>query len=236
MGKEEFEIVQKRRQEDLFVYFALAHFRKFPPKSKLSPSLQEDIRIFFGSYREAKELGKKLLYQIPNPQNIIKSCKNSHIGKLLPDDLYVHIDYINELAPILRVYVGCADIFFGQEIDANIVKIHMKSSKLSYLVYKDFDKDPHPRLMKVTKVHFIERYIQIIDFSERENPPILHRKETMVGEDYKYYRKFKKLTESEERHGLYEEAFRIGTKQKWEERLVEKKLTLKGHRLVKLKK
>ncbi len=229
------EECKQRRYNDLLVYLALAHFRKVPRPKDLSPILRNDMKIFFGNYKVAKELGKDLLFSAGDASLIAKNCRASKIGKILPEDLYIHKEYIDHLSPLLRVYVGCADAFIGNIEEANIIKIHMHSGKVSYLEYEDFDTEPHPRLLKTTTVKLRELKMKEIDYSQRENPPILHRKETFVGEDYPQYKSFKKLSQDEEKAGLLDFASSIGTKKKWEERLNDMGFTIKGHKLVSLK-
>ena len=59
------------------------------------------------------------------------------MGKLLPDDLYVHRSALDRLDPLLRIYEGCGRAYLGEVEGANVIKIHRRSGKLSYLVYPD---------------------------------------------------------------------------------------------------
>jgi DNA phosphorothioation-associated putative methyltransferase len=89
-GEEEWETVRQRRTEDLLVYPALARFRRRPALGQLPPSLQRDMRAFFGTYTKACGRADELLFQAGDPAAIDEACKRSPVGKLLPDDLYVH--------------------------------------------------------------------------------------------------------------------------------------------------
>lgn len=228
------EACKRRREEDLLVYLALSNFRKIPALKNLSATLRNDIKTFFGSYKDAQEIARELLFQAGNSSLIAEACRKSKIGKLLPEDLYVHKEYIDHLSPILRVYAGCGDAFIGEVEEANIIKIHMNSGKISYLQYENFDSNPHPRLLKTTTIMLRELRMKEIDFSQRDNPPILHRKETLVADDYPYYDKFKKLTESEEKAGLLDHATGIGFRVNWEKRLSDMGYTFSDHDLVPL--
>ena len=57
---------------------------------------------------------------------------------------------------------------------------------------------------------------KITDYSNYDNPPILHRKETMVSPEHPHYEEFKLITEEGERAGLYENSRHIGFKASWE--------------------
>src|SRR5438105_8166918 len=92
-------------------------------------------------------LQMKLLFRAGDTTAIDEACKRSPIGKLLPDDLYVHKSAVDNLEPILRIYEGCGRAFLGEVEGANLIKIHRRSGKLSYLVYPEFESDPHPALL-----------------------------------------------------------------------------------------
>jgi hypothetical protein len=62
---------------------------------------------------------------------------------------------------------------------------------------------------------------RVTNYSEQENPPILHRKETMISKDHELYEHFCMLTQEGETAGLYENSRMIGFKNSWE-RLIEK--------------
>ena len=75
------------------------------------------------------------------------------MGKLLPTALYVHRTALEALDPLLRVYEGCARAYLGTLDGANLIKLHRQSGKVSYLVYPDFETDPHPALRRSVE-HF----------------------------------------------------------------------------------
>lgn len=160
------------------------------------------------------------------------ACKRSPIGKLLPDDLYVHRDALDSLEPQLRIYEGCGRAFLGEVEGANLIKIHRRTGKLSYLVYPNFEADPHPTLLRCVKLNLRTRQIECYDYANSANPPVLHRKETFLAPEHPLREKFAKLTEKEEAAGLLQDPSGIGTREGWERRLADKGLALKGHRLV----
>src|SRR5262249_10130944 len=68
--------------------------------------------------------------------------------------------------------------------------------------------------------------------SGRDNPPILHRKETLLRPDDPRIPKFAALTRAAEEHGLFHRSASIGTRRRWEERIRAAGLALQGHQLV----
>ena len=84
------------------------------------------------------------------------------------------------------------------------------------------------------KVSLRSLQLDCYDYAASPNPPILHRKETFIPEDYPGYLTFKALTVEEEEHGLLSETARIGTREGWEECLREVGVRIEEHRLVPL--
>ncbi len=235
LGLNEWDQIRQRRTEDLLVSLALGKFRRRPPLSACPLDLQRDIRAFFGNYREACRQADELLFQAGQPEAIDAACQRSPIGKLLPNALYVHRSALEELEPLLRVYEGCARAYLGEIEEANLLKLHRFSGKLSYLMYPDFDTDPHPALFRCIKLSMRTLNVDCYDYANSANPPVLHRKETFLAPDHPFHAKFAKLTKQEEKQGLLDETATIGTRAGWQTRLTETGFRLSGHRLVREK-
>jgi hypothetical protein len=120
----------------------------------------------------------------------------------------------------------------GEVEGANIIKIHRRSGKISYLVYPDFESDPHPALLRCIRLSLRTRELHCYDYAGSANPPILHRKETFLAPDHPLHAKFARLTRQEEQHGLLTESTTIGTRAGWQARLAAAGLMLRGHRVV----
>ena len=121
-----------------------------------------------------------LLFRAGNAEAVDEACRRSEVGKLLPNALYVHKDALDSLEPLLRVYEGCARAYLGEVEGANLIKLHRQSGKVSYLVYPDFDADPHPALLRSIKLSLRTRELDCHDYANSANPPVLHRKETFL--------------------------------------------------------
>lgn len=231
-GSDQWERIREERSQDLLVYLALAQFRKRPRFSGLPSEMQLDIKAFFGSYAVACEQADKLLFSAGNVDAVDQACAAAPCGKLLVDALYVHVSGIPALPPILRVFEGCARNYVGVVDNANIVKLHRKKSKVSYLAYSEFDDDPHPALTGALVVPLSDFDVKYWNYRGSPNPPILHRKETFVPLDYPGREKFLRLTKQEERCGLLEDTLRIGHREQWKFVLEQRGVSLRGHRLV----
>ena len=225
------EITQKRK-EDTLIYLALSRFDGRPTFSHLPRALQQDVKAFFKTYKHACDKADEILFSLGRRGIIDIACSQSYLGKLTPSALYVHVSALEALAPVLRAYEGCARGYLGYVEGANIVKLHRGEPRISYLYYPAFEDEPHPALSTSLTVHLQTFRVKLVDFQSRINPPILHRKELFLASDHPLRAKFARLTELEEREGLYEDSTTIGTRDGWNEKLATKKLYLRGHRLL----
>jgi DNA phosphorothioation-associated putative methyltransferase len=132
---------------------------------------------------------------------------------------------------VLRVYIGCAEALTGTVENATLLKLHREKPQVSFLIYPEFDADPHPTLSASIVARLRELRVSYKDFVGRENPPILHRKEAFVPSDYPGRAKFARLTSQEERRDLLNSPT-IGTANGWQAALNAAGLELRGHRLV----
>ncbi len=230
-NQDEWDAIAEKRRHDLLVYLALTQFGHRPKFSKLDTTTQNDIKALFGNYKQACAAADLMLLSVGNPQVIANCCKQSKIGKLLPNALYVHVSALEALNPQLRLYEGCASRTIGRMDGATLVKFNFKVPKISYLFYPDFDIDPHPALHTSMQIDLRDLQVIYRDYDTSENPPILHRKETFVMPDYPFYEKFSKLTRQEEKWGLLDHTSTIGTRKGWQKCLKEHCAEIKGHRV-----
>ena len=235
LDKESLNETITQRKNQLLVMFALRRFDRkgFPKKASLPKSLLMDIEAFFPSFKEFLSESEKMLFSLGNEALMRKISSKLEIGKVLPDAIYIHPSYISSLPPEIQIKVGIAQSLAGDIDECNLIKINKMKEKVSFLAYEDFDEEEHPALLYSYSVDIPKNHIEFWDFTSRENPPILHRKETFVGPDYPHYEMFKKLTEAEDEAGLLSNNT-IGTLVKWYELLNEKGYEIVDHQLLKL--
>lgn len=163
---------------------------------------------------------------------IAVTCQCSKVGKLLPDALYVHISALESLDPLLQEYESEARELASRPDGITLVKFNLEKPSISYLLYPEFDSDPHPALQFSIQVNLQSREVNYRDYGETGNPFVLHRKETFVATDYPHYQQFAALTRQEEALGLLDNPRAIGTRLAWEERLAQFKVAFQGHTLI----
>ena len=159
-----------------------------------------------------------------------------NFGKRLPGAIYFFdLGHSDERLPwSLRSIV--AELRRRLEIGEqfNVIKLHTGLPKISFLSYPEFFAKPHPSLSSAVVVDLTSGKIRRDEYHSRPNPPILHRKETLLPADHPEYPRFSELTRAEENAGLLNETSRIGFKLNWEQLLVGRKLAIRGHSVVTL--
>jgi DNA phosphorothioation-associated putative methyltransferase len=146
---------------------------------------------------------------------VARCCHESKVGKKLPTAFYVHVSALSALPSVLRIYENCARRNLETINKATIVKFNLRQPKISYLFYPNFDTEAHPALQTSIQINLETGEVKYLDYSNSENPPVLHRKETFVTPDYPHYNKFAQLTRSEEKWGLLDNTNVIGTRAGW---------------------
>ncbi len=137
------------------------------------------------------EIYKNLIHDLP-------------MGKRLPDALYVHARGLSEAAPELWRFVSDVALKADVSNEYNVFKLSLSQFRISFLFYPDFMENPHPVLRSSVIVNLATGKIRKFDYSGSDNPPILHRKETLLQPGHPLIPKFEALTRAEEKAGLYE--------------------------------
>jgi len=189
--KEQFEQAKILRQEDYLVYFALGLFSKRLPYRNMSEEKKRDIKALFLSINSGREEAKELLFQIANNEILQDAALKA--SKYIPSiynvnhSLLLNAKYINELPVILRVYVGAAAVMYGDWNEADVIKIHLTSGKVTFMVYDDFYNKAVPRITERVKVKLAQQDIDYFDYvNEIKRPPLLNKHEFMDKKDEKY--------------------------------------------------
>jgi DNA phosphorothioation-associated putative methyltransferase len=177
-GGKDLELAGARRRNDLQVYLALANLRKRVPFSQLSSTLRLDIRTFFGDYQAALAKGVELLYAAGDVDEIALACEDLNLGWQDEQALFVHRSLIPDLPSVLRAYVGCAVALFGDVEQADLVKLHKESGKVTFLTYDDFEGKPLPELQLRIKVNLRTRWVEAFD--HRTSGQLLYYKERFM--------------------------------------------------------
>ena len=190
-GHELLDEAETLRRNDLLVFLAVRIFDRRRGYRALPEELKKDIGIFFGTQQNAKELATDLLFSVSEVEKISAACFESAdqgVGWLDRDrSLQLHTSMLEELPPILRVYVSCGLKLYGDISNADIVKIHIQSGKLTLMIYDDFDGKPLPRLIERVKILLRDQSIQFYDYVDNFEPPYLLYKSRFITSDFPNY-------------------------------------------------
>jgi DNA phosphorothioation-associated putative methyltransferase len=172
-----------------------------------------------------------LLFSAGNEAAINLACRSSVVGKLTPSALYVHVDSAQYLPALLKIYEGCAKRIIGEVPEANLIKLHRDTKKVSYLSYPTFDSDAHPGIAESFMVDLASLKYRRMRWAPSSNIPILHRKETFIHKTDQRYDTFATLTDAEVKAGLLADSAGIGYRDQWNDRLVSRGYQITGHLL-----
>jgi DNA phosphorothioation-associated putative methyltransferase len=179
-GSEPWSQIAAKRSEDLLVYLALSRFQRRPAYSALPPSTQRDAKAFFQTYQRACAEADALLFKVGRASEIDAACNRSMVGRLVDNALLLGRDALQEAEPILRIYEGCARALAGEVEEADVIKLHRFSGKVTYLVYRNFSSEDHPWLRFRIKVTLPTLTVALFDHSSDGVTSALDRKEGLL--------------------------------------------------------
>ncbi|MGL1892769.1 MAG: DNA phosphorothioation-associated putative methyltransferase [Spirochaetaceae bacterium] len=192
----------KIQKEDLLVYLALARFRSENVTSSLPTTIQDSIKTYLGNFLKAVSLSKKLLFSTGDKKNIIDLCTEAPTGINDNDSFYIHSSAVQDLDPVLRVFIGMAGIFYGDIHNADIIKIHKNSIKISFYNYDDFNNKLLPELHTRIKIDLAKQQMNFYNHKSNKSQQLLFFKEKYVLESHPAYRKWKCFSETLKDKGL----------------------------------
>ena len=96
----------------------------------------------------------------------------------------VHRSLLDELPLTLRVFVECGATLFGNPREADLIKFHLRSRKLTFQHYDDFDREPFPVLRLRIKIDLPRMFVTVFDHSTGPDRQVLCFKERFLPQDY----------------------------------------------------
>ena len=224
------------RSSDIKVFMAQQHFEKRKAFHYLEKNLKNDIKFFFGSYKRAKDEGISILKQIASPlvlsEKILEAKKLGLGWQDREDAFYIHSSLVKRLPAVLRAYINCCFIVYGDYADSDIVKIHLYSSKLTLLFFEDF-QSPFPLLRRRIKINLGQLDYEEFDYEDDEGGQLIVYKSLVLNEEYERYEEQKEIEEQIDKLNLRISFPKLTTNAHWfrnqlmEKRFEETKNTLR---------
>ena len=151
-----------------------------------------------------------------NDEKFKKLVNSLIVGKKLPDAIYFHVSAFNDIPDELVTFIQLVGKALKlEDSEWNLVKVFRREFRLSLLNYPHFFKDSYPALEQSVNVNLSKLSHKVTNYNTQENPPILHRKETMISSSHSSFKDFKLITQEGEVAGLYENSRMIGFRESW---------------------
>jgi len=193
-GEDPFSKAAEARRGDLLVHYALGLFGRRRPYKHMPERLQKDVKHFFGNYTKAIQEATELLFSVGKPELINKYCAKAYEelgrGRLEPSQAFtIHKNDVELLPVPLRVYLGCATQLYGDIDTVDLVKIHIRSGKVSLMKYDDFEGKPLPLLLDRIKIKLRKQSIDFFEYGGKFEPQPIYLKSTYISEKFSHYNK-----------------------------------------------
>lgn len=185
---EDLEHSAKQKRSNLLVFAALQQFQKRQPYKHLDEVIQRDIRYFFGDYSSLLSASRGLLYDIAEVEKLDAACREAaEKGYGWLEDshsLQVHVHFLERLPVLLRVYAGCATLVYGDIAEFELIKIHIRSGKITLMKFDDFMGSPLPKMTERIKIKLREQDLDVFSYGEEFPPPLLYQKSRFINEEF----------------------------------------------------
>jgi DNA phosphorothioation-associated putative methyltransferase len=182
---------RESRIADLSVFLALGQFAKRKPYKHLEKGLQRDIHHLFGDYNTAQLYARQQLFKIADTKEIGAACTDAAeqgLGWLVEGrSLQLHTSLVERLPTILRIYITCGAVLYGDIQTADLIKIHIGSGKLTLMKFDDFEGQPLPRMVERIKLNLRSQDISIFRYGDEFEPPYLYLKSQYINEEFPHY-------------------------------------------------
>jgi DNA phosphorothioation-associated putative methyltransferase len=171
-GEQLLKVARQTRMEDVLVYLAMTNFRKRFLRREIPLRIKNDIRCFFGDIPTAQAKARELLFAAGDVGEIALSIDSLRLGVWDPKEMQLtfHRSLLPKLPPILRVFVHCGAVRYGNPAEADLIKIHVRSAKLTFLHYDDFDSKEAPLLITRIKINLRTQFVEVFDHRTETQP------------------------------------------------------------------
>jgi DNA phosphorothioation-associated putative methyltransferase len=187
----ELEVAAKQRRDDLTTYFALQQFARRKHYQHLEAGIQRDVKAFFGSYGAAQDIARRALFGIADTAALDEACRQAALQGLgFLDEghsLQLHSSLVARLPALLRIYVACATVLYGDIESADLVKIHIMSGKLTLMEFDDFLGAPLPRMTRRVKIKMRQQSFDVFEYGADYPSPFLYHKSRYINDDFPRY-------------------------------------------------
>lgn len=200
----------RTRADDVLLYLAMRLFQRRPAYSNLEARLKRDVKAFFGSYAAAQTTATSLLSAAADTEQLNAACcqaASAGLGWLNEGhSLQLHVSLVERLPVLLRAYVACGLLLWGDMSETQLVKIHIGSGKLTLMEFGEFDGVAVPLLRRRIKVNVRRQDYDVFEYGSEAFPLApLYWKSRYLHEDYPGYAEQLAFDEALARAGVLQE-------------------------------
>ena len=150
-----------------------------PKYGDLSSSLQKDVKLHFGSVKTIEENAKKLLFSLGNEDLVFSAAREAEKNKLgrLEETKFIFLTkWLQELPVRLRCIINIAERLSGKIEDANLIRIHIDTKKVTYLCVDNLETEALPKVTNRTIVDFRQQSVRRFEHLTRGHEKVLYQK------------------------------------------------------------
>ncbi|MBE0550498.1 MAG: DNA phosphorothioation-associated putative methyltransferase [Rubrivivax sp.] len=222
------------RTEDLRLYFAMQQFGRRPRYRQLEMRLQRDIKAFFGDYASAQAAGLALLTQAADSLALGQACHDAAVqglGWLEGDHLQFHVSLVERMPAVLRAFVSCGLLIYGDLSAVDLVKVHSSSGKLTLMQFEGFAVSPLPLMNRRVKVNVRRADCDVFEYGQAYPKPPLYWKSRFMHEEMPGYEEQVAFDEALEGAGVLGDSEYGASAEELSEALARRRLEIAGMRL-----
>src|SRR5688500_12259528 len=129
------------------------------------------------------------------------------VGKRVAQQRYFHVSLLPQLNSGIpeQILEASAVASVRAAVDYNVVRIDHADDSIALLSYPDFFDEACPSLSRSWKVNAKEQRATLRHYTDSLNPPILHRKELLIGDAHPCRQAFERLTAELEAIGCFDD-------------------------------
>ena len=191
ISDEELATAVEHKKEQLELFFAMYLFSGRPKYGDLSSSLQKDVKLHFGSVRTIEENAKKLLFSLGNEDLIFEAAREAeknNLGRLEETKFIFLSKKLPELPIRLRGIINIAERLSGKIEDANLIRIHIDTKKVSYLSIDDLETEVLPKITKRTIVDLRQQSVRNFEHLTPGYEKVLYQKSKFMDAGEKHFK------------------------------------------------
>ena len=155
---------RRRRTNQYLVFMAISRFRGVPKMRDLPVTSRFDIRYYFRSYSNLKQLSDEHLFAAGDEDRVARLCEAAPVGVNTSDGYFVARRDLPSLDPILQIYARLGELFSGDLDRIDVIKIHKTSPRLSLFAMSDV-QETIPRLKSRVKIDLQTQQVRFFDHS-----------------------------------------------------------------------